>query len=959
MPGVEPVTSKTAALSIRMDRAAVPGVDFLLPRAASFSNPALQRIASDYHVHRPLLCTIRLHSRQEARRPPRQHRPRYHMPAYNNLRVWNNVAQSIQQRFRQVRNFILNPSTSFSDAIDVISGTYLAAQDTHLRNPSVSLRSTVWRTLSGGGSGSGNIPPKHQAALAGIRRAFRLLSRYGRRRRTALEAAANRPLPARYRDFRQLRALKHRLRQLQRRARSQARAATSRLAASAVRGMTRLARDDIHGQFGRGALAWMSPEDVIGCGTNRSIPDRPGAPARAAFGNHYQRLAAERRRLPRGAQMRRWLRYIPRAGAGGLSDAEGGNGRRGPGRGAALDRDITWQEVYNIIFPPSKRLKPLPCHHTCTLCTTHLSDWRRWKASLTKVPPEHRPHLKTSVASGPDGILPEVLRWARPAEHRLRYDYRRECSTILAAALNKALHEGGAPASFTRSVITPVIKSAKPGQSVDASDPDHYRGIAVSSALYKLLSLVFTVRLTHWAVLNGIISAAQIGFLPKQGCEQHVFNLLQTLKARLRHGLSTFAVFIDFVKAYDLVHLDALWTVLAEQGVPPAVVRLLQGLAETRSAQVRVNGDLSDAFPVEAGVPQGDPLSCLLFILFIESLSRFLNCDATLRQHSASALTVRMPSLFYADDVAGLSSTTTGLQRLMHLVRLWSRAWGCIVSTKRGKTEAMAFVPGQTVEDATSYAPLTYGSETVNWVSEYRYLGYPLRSDLNEAAILQVQLRKLLGGFHRYFTRNHINRALAVGLQIQLYRTTTASAADYLRSILVHNPALCSSLDREILRACRHMLGHHRHTAAALIWATTQLQPTIAVVAREQERLHLQLTNSLYAGSLSHRLLAALAAEPRSRATYQGPLTNWLHVKNIVFERLMSRGATCPSPASYSDISRCAHVHGRSVGYLTVRQQLRRAHSPPPWAPHHQHCNPATMQWLSTPLYLPQLPHVG
>ena len=288
-----------------------------------------------------------------------------------------------------------------------------------------------------------------------------------------------------------------------------------------------------------------------------------------------------------------------------------------------------------------------------------------------------------------------------------------------------------------------------------------------------------------------------------------------------------------------------------------------------------------------------------------------------------------MPSLFYADDVAGLSSSITGIQRLLHLVRLWSGAWHCTVSTKRGKTEAIAFVPGQTEAQAIGYAPLVYGAETVSWVAEYRYLGYPLRYDLDEAALLQSQLRKLLGGFHRYFTRNHVSRSLAAGLQVQLYRTTSASAADYLRSILIHSPLLCGTLDREILRACRHMLGHHRHTSAALVWATTQMLPTVAVVAREQERLHLQLTNSLYHGSLSNSLLAALAAEPRSRGSYQGRFTNWLHCKNIVFARLLSRGAVLSQPACYSDISRAAHAHGRSVGYLVIRNQLRKAYPPP------------------------------
>ena len=58
--------------------------------------------------------------------------------------------------------------------------------------------------------------------------------------------------------------------------------------------------------------------------------------------------------------------------------------------------------------------------------------------------------------------------------------------------------------------------------------------------------------------------------------------------------------------------------------VPDRIVALLRGMAAVRTTQVRVNGELSEPIPYEAGVPQGDPLSCLLFLVFLESLSRYL-----------------------------------------------------------------------------------------------------------------------------------------------------------------------------------------------------------------------------------------------------------------------------------------------------------------------------------------------
>jgi hypothetical protein len=57
---------------------------------------------------------------------------------------------------------------------------------------------------------------------------------------------------------------------------------------------------------------------------------------------------------------------------------------------------------------------------------------------------------------------------------------------------------------------------------------------------------------------------------------------------------------------------------LLEKGVDGKLWRVLRDLVKSTS-QVRVNGDLSE-FSLSAGVGQGDPLSTLLFDIFIDDL---------------------------------------------------------------------------------------------------------------------------------------------------------------------------------------------------------------------------------------------------------------------------------------------------------------------------------------------------
>jgi hypothetical protein len=60
-------------------------------------------------------------------------------------------------------------------------------------------------------------------------------------------------------------------------------------------------------------------------------------------------------------------------------------------------------------------------------------------------------------------------------------------------------------------------------------------------------------------------------------------------------------------KAYDTVWRDGLSAKLLEKGVDGKLWRVLRDLAIKSTSQVRVNGDLSEAFPLSAGVGQGDP----------------------------------------------------------------------------------------------------------------------------------------------------------------------------------------------------------------------------------------------------------------------------------------------------------------------------------------------------------------
>jgi hypothetical protein len=67
-------------------------------------------------------------------------------------------------------------------------------------------------------------------------------------------------------------------------------------------------------------------------------------------------------------------------------------------------------------------------------------------------------------------------------------------------------------------------------------------------------------------------------------------------------------IFVDFKKAYDSVRKEVLYNILIEFCVPMRVVwRIKMCLIETYS-KLRINKHLSDNFPIQNGLKQGNVL---------------------------------------------------------------------------------------------------------------------------------------------------------------------------------------------------------------------------------------------------------------------------------------------------------------------------------------------------------------
>lgn len=217
------------------------------------------------------------------------------------------------------------------------------------------------------------------------------------------------------------------------------------------------------------------------------------------------------------------------------------------------------------------------------------------------------------------------------------------------------------------------------------------------------------------------------------------------------------ALFLDVKGAFDYVAKNRLLSRMKELNIPSYLIKWTNSFLSKRRVQLVINGFTCPNREITTGVPQGSPVSPILFIIYLSGV--FNSIEARIPEITA---------LSFADDIALLApgKTIEEIQRSLAIAGEEAISWGMAnnVIFDIDKTEAVLFTKKRKIRRNIRRYNLEFQGQTIPFNREAtRWLGIWLDTGLELKEHYKIRLQKAQQAENRLRSISS-NYGLAAGL---------------------------------------------------------------------------------------------------------------------------------------------------------------------------------------------------
>ncbi|KAK3561731.1 hypothetical protein QTP86_012984 [Hemibagrus guttatus] len=465
-------------------------------------------------------------------------------------------------------------------------------------------------------------------------------------------------------------------------------------------------------------------------------------------------------------------------------------------------------------------------------------------------------------------VVQQLLGGKAPGVDEIHPEYLKSLDVVglswLTRLCNIAWRSGTVPLDWAIAVVVPLFKKG------DRRVCSNYRGITLLSLPGKVYSRVLERRVRP--LVEPRIQEEQCSFRPSPGTLDQLYTLHRVLEGSWEFAQPVHMCFVDLEKAFDCVPCGILWEVLWEYGVHSSLLRAVRSLYNRSRSLVRIASCKSDLFPVHVGLQQGCPFSPVLFIVFMDRISR--------RSQGLEGVRFgdhRISSLIFADDVVLLAPSSLDLQHALGRFAAECEAARMRVSTS--KSEAM-------VLDRKKVAcTLQVGGEVLPQVEEFKYLGVLFTSEGRMDREIDRRIGAAAAVMRSMYRSVVVKKELSRKPKLSIYQSIYVPTLTYDHELWVMTERVRSRIQAAEMSFLRRVAGRslRDRVRSSVTREELGVEPLLLHIERGQLR---------WLGHLFWMPLGLLPGEvfracPTGKRPRGRPRTHWRdYVSRLAWERL-------------------------------------------------------------------------
>ncbi len=339
-----------------------------------------------------------------------------------------------------------------------------------------------------------------------------------------------------------------------------------------------------------------------------------------------------------------------------------------------------------------------------------------------------------------------------------------------------------------------------PQKGGDPNSPEDWRHIALLLSSYKIYMKLIQIRAMKWIVETKRLSSKQKGSLPRNGLQEHVYELRTSID-NLKHLSSKFFMtFVDIKDAFGSLDHAYMLNVMAEAGYPECIIEITKDIYSGSTFQLVTAEGLTEKITRHKGIIQGCPWSVIAFVQGMDPWIRWVSKGYEIPY-------APNPCQAYIDDVVMVATSEKEITEMTRKTEQFMQYTGMQIKHRKcallhGQRSGNNWYP----KSRTHQLDLTIQGEALPKYTRkqsYRYLGHDINLDASGS---DQQLREVITTFDDNLKKIS-DSPLPATAKLQAVNTILNSKLNFYYCNLMFPEKTLLEFENKLVRNVRVWLG--------------------------------------------------------------------------------------------------------------------------------------------------------